>query len=167
MKKLFFILMMFVPVATFAQKFGHVDTQAIMQSLPEVSRVNGELEALAKQYDNDLQASQTELQRKAEEYDKNKSTMNETKQKETEQSLNDMYTRIQQQYQQNQQDLQKAQQDKLQPIINKVRSAIETVAKAGQYVYVMDTSAGTVLYINDTISKDLTAEVKAQLTKMK
>ena len=47
------------------------------------------------------------------------------------------------------------------------RQAIETVAKAGQYVYVMDTSAGTVLYINDTISKDLTTEVKAQLAKMK
>lgn len=165
MKKLFFILMMFVPVATFAQKFGHVDTQAIMQSLPEVSRVNGELEALAKQYDNDLQASQTELQRKAEEYDKNKSTMNETKQKETEQSLNDMYTRIQQQYQQNQQDLQKAQQDKLQPIINKVRTAIETVAKTGGYVYIME--VGSVLYINEALSKDVTADVKAQLAKMK
>ena len=165
MKKLFFILMMFVPVATFAQKFGHVDTQAIMQSLPEVSRVNGELEALAKQYDNDLQASQTELQRKAEEYDKIKSTMNETKQKETEQSLNDMYTRIQQQYQQNQQDLQKAQQDKLQPIINKVRSAIETVAKTGGYVYIME--VGSVLYINEALSKDVTADVKAQLAKMK
>ena len=165
MKKLFIILMMFVPVATFAQKFGHVDTQAIMQSLPEVSRVNGELEALAKQYDNDLQASQTELQRKAEEYDKNKSTMNETKQKETEQSLNDMYTRIQQQYQQNQQDLQKAQQDKLQPIINKVRSAIETVAKTGGYVYIME--VGSVLYINEALSKDVTADVKAQLAKMK
>ena len=165
MKKLFFILMMFVPVATFAQKFGHVDTQAIMQSLPEVSRVNGELEALAKQYDNDLQASQTELQRKAEEYDKNKSTMNETKQKETEQSLNDMYTRIQQQYQQNQLDLQKAQQDKLQPIINKVRTAIETVAKTGGYVYIME--VGSVLYINEALSKDVTADVKAQLAKMK
>lgn len=165
MKKLFFILMMFAPVATFAQKFGHVDTQAIMQSLPEVSRVNGELEALAKQYDNDLQASQAELQRKAEEYDKNKSTMNETKQKETEQSLNDMYTRIQQQYQQNQQDLQKAQQDKLQPIINKVRTAIETVAKTGGYVYIME--VGSVLYINDALSKDVTADVKAQLAKMK
>ena len=157
--------MMFVPVATFAQKFGHVDTQAIMQSLPEVSRVNGELEALQKQYSNDLQASQTELQRKAEEYEKNKSTMNETKQKETEQSLQDMYTRIEQQYQQNQQDLQKAQQDKLQPIINKVRTAIETVAKTGGYVYIME--VGSVLYINEALSKDVTADVKAQLAKMK
>ena len=44
------MLMLLAPVAVFAQKFGHVDTQAIIQSLPEVSKVNGELEALGKQY---------------------------------------------------------------------------------------------------------------------
>ena len=55
----------------------------------------------------------------------------------------------------------------MQPILNKVREAIQTVAKSGGYVYVMDTSSGSVLYINDSISKDLTAEVKAQIAKMK
>ena len=46
-----------------------------------------------------------------------------------------------------------------------MRQAIETVGKSGGYVYVMET--GSVLYINDTLSKDLTSEVKAQLAKMK
>ena len=161
------MLMLFAPMATFAQKFGHVDTQAIVQSLPDFARANGEIEAIGKQYENEIQASQTEFQRLAEDYDKKKSSMNATQQQEQETKLQEMYTRIQQQAQQNQQEFQKAQQEKLQPILNKVRQAIETVAKSGGYVYVMDTSAGTVLYINDTISKDLTAEVKAQLAKMK
>jgi outer membrane protein len=165
MKKIFLMLMLLAPMATFAQKFGHVDTQSVIQSLPEFSRANGEIEALGKQYENDLKASQDELQRKAEEYDKNKSTMNATKQQETEASLQEMYTRIQQQAAQNQQDFQKAQQDKLQPIFNKVRQAIETVGKAGGYVYIME--VGSVLYINDTLSKDITSEVKSQLAKMK
>jgi outer membrane protein len=167
MKKIIIMLMLLAPMATFAQKFGHVDTDAIVQSLPDYSRAKGEIEAVAKQYENELQASQEEFQRQADDYEKKKSSMNATQQQETENSLQEKYQRIQQQAQQNQQDFQKAQQEKLQPIFNKVRQAIETVAKAGQYVYVMDTSAGTVLYINDTISKDLTAEVKAQLTKMK
>ena len=165
MKKIFLMLMLLAPMATFAQKFGHVDTQSVIQSLPEFSRANGEIEALGMQYENDLKASQDELQRKAEEYDKNKSTMNATKQQETEASLQEMYTRIQQQAAQNQQDFQKAQQDKLQPIFNKVRQAIETVGKAGGYVYIME--VGSVLYINDTLSKDITSEVKSQLAKMK
>ena len=165
MKKIILMLMLFAPMATFAQKFGHVDTQNIVQSLPDFARANGEIEAIGKQYENELQASQTEFQRLAEDYEKKKSSMNATQQQEQETKLQEMYTRIQQQAQQNQQEFQKAQQDKLQPILNKVRQAIETVGKSGGYVYVMET--GSVLYINDTLSKDLTAEVKAQLAKMK
>ena len=149
MKKVILMLMLFAPLATFAQKFGHVDTQSIIQSLPDFSRANGEIEAIGKQYENELKASQDELQRLAEDYDKKKSSMNAT----------------QQQAQQNQQEFQKAQQEKLQPIFNKVRQAIETVGKSGGYVYIMETA--NVLYINDTISKDLTSEVKAQIAKMK
>ena len=165
MKKVIIMLMLFAPLATFAQKFGHVDTQAIIQSLPEFSRANGEIEAVGKQYENELKASQDELQRLAEDYDKKKSSMNATQQQEQEAKLQELYNRIQQQAQQNQQEFQKAQQEKLQPIFTKVRQAIETVGKSGGYVYVME--AGSVLYINDTLSKDLTNEVKAQLAKMK
>ena len=39
MKKLIVMLMMMAPVAVFAQKFGKVNTQTIMQSLPELSKV--------------------------------------------------------------------------------------------------------------------------------
>jgi len=167
MKKIIIMLMLLAPMATFAQKFGHVDTDAIVQSLPDYSRAKGEIEAVAKQYENELQASQEEFQRQADDYEKKKSSMNATQQQETEQKLQEMYAKIQQQAQQSQQEFQKAQQEKMQPILNKVRTAIETVAKSGGYVYVMDISAGTVLYINDTISKDITAEVKAQIAKMK
>ena len=159
------MLMLFAPLATFAQKFGHVDTQSIIQSLPDFSRANGEIEAIGKQYENELKASQDELQRLAEDYDKKKSSMNATQQQEQEAKLQEMYNRIQQQAQQNQQEFQKAQQEKLQPIFNKVRQAIETVGKSGGYVYIMETA--NVLYINDTISKDLTSAVQAQIAKMK
>ena len=103
MKKIFLALMLLAPMAMQAQKIGCVDMDAVAQNLPEYAKAQGELQALAKEYENQLQEMQKELQRKAEEYDKTKSTMNATKQQETEQSLQDMYARIQQQYQQNQQ----------------------------------------------------------------
>ena len=96
MKKLILMLMLFMPMATFAQKFGHVNAQEIMASMPEFIKARGEVEAQAKQYDNDLKAMQDEMQRKYEDYEKNKSTMNETKRKETEDSLSQMYQKIQQ-----------------------------------------------------------------------
>ena len=161
------MLMLCAPMTLFAQKFGHLDSQALIQSLPEAIKVQSELEAQGKIYENDLKAMQEELQRKADEYDKTKSTMNSTKQAETEKALQDMYTKIQQTAQDNQQAFNKMQQDKLGPILQKVRDAIEQVAKAGGYVYIMEQAAGQPIYINTTLSKDVTAEVKAQLNKVK
>ena len=71
MKKLILMLMLFMPMATFAQKFGHVNAQEIMASMPEFIKARGEVEAQAKQYDNDLKAMQDEMQRKYEDYEKN------------------------------------------------------------------------------------------------
>lgn len=157
--------MLFAPLSIFAQKFGHIDSQALISSLPEAIRVQGELEALGKQYEAELTSMQNELQRKAEEYDKTRSTMNATKQAETEQSLQEMYNKIQQAASDNQQAFNKAQQEKLGPILDRVRVAIENVAKKGGYIYIMEQSAGQPIYVNTTLSTDITSEVKAELSK--
>ena len=166
MKKILIMLMLLAPMATFAQKFGHVDAQSIMQSMPEFIKARGDLEALSKQYENDLKAMQDEIQRKADEYEKTKSTMNATKQQETETNLNQLMQKYQQAYQDNQQELAKQQQEKMAPIMNKINTAIKNVGKNGGYVYIMDVSAG-IPYISDTLSKDVTADVKAEVNKIK
>ena len=155
--------MLLAPMATFAQKFGHVDTQAIMQSLPELSKVNGELEALSKEYQNQLEEMQKELQTKSENYQKMQSTMNETKKQETEAELNKLYEKYQQALQDNQVAFQKAQQEKMQPIQDKVFQAIENVGKNGGYVYIMQT--GSLPYISSTLSTDVTAAVRPSCKK--
>ncbi|HEY9551206.1 MAG TPA: OmpH family outer membrane protein [Prevotella sp.] len=166
MKKFILALMLFAPMTMFAQKFGHINAQQVMNDMPEFVKARGELEATAKQYENDLKAMQEELQRKSEEYDKAKSTMNATKQKETETALQTMYQKVQQTYQDNSQNIQKAQQEKMQPITTKLVNAIQAVGKAGGYVYIMDLSAG-IPYISNTLSEDVTSKVKAELAKMK
>ena len=167
MKKLFLMLMLCAPMTLFAQKFGHLDSQALLQSLPEATAVQGKLEAKGKEYQKQLEDMQAELQRQAEAYDKAKSTMNATKQAETEKNLQDMYTKIQQTAQDNQKAFNEEQQKQLGPVLEKVRNAIAAVAKAGNYVYIMEKVNGQPLYINEALSKDVTAEVKAQLAKMK
>ena len=167
MKKLFLMLMLCAPMTLFAQKFGHLDSQALLQSLPEAIAIQSKLEAKGKEYQKQIEEMQAELQRQAEAYDKSKSTMNATKQAETEKNLQDMYTKIQQTAQDNQKAFNEAQQKQLGPVLEKVRNAIAAVAKAGNYVYIMEKAAGQPLYINEALSKDVTAEVKAQLAKMK
>ena len=161
MKKLILMLMLFAPMATFAQKFGHVNAQAVMESLPDFIKARAEVEGQAKAYDNDLKAMQDEIQKKYDEYDKTKATMNETKRNETEASIQQLMQKFQQAQQDNSQALQK-----MQPIVTKLQTAIKNVGKAGGYVYIMDLSSG-IPYISDTLSKDVTAEVKAEINKLK
>ena len=163
MKRLIIIMMLFAPMAVMAQKFGHVDSQSIMTTLPEIAKINGELQATAQQFENELKAMQDEFQRKVDEYDK-AMAMNATTQKETEASLQEMYQKMQQTYAQNQQELQKQQQEKMAPVYQKVQTAIQNVGKAGQYTYIFEQSAA--LYVGAG-SKDVTAEVKAELNKLK
>ena len=161
MKKLLIALMLCAPMTMFAQKFGHIDSQALLMSLPEAVAVQNELQAKGNEYQKQLEDMQKELQTKAE------ATMPTAKQEETERELNDMYQKIQQTAQDNQKAFNDEQQRKLGPLLDKVRTAIASVAKAGGYVYIMEKDGGQPLYINDTISKDITVEVKAELAKMK
>ena len=96
--------------------------------------------------------------------EKNKATMSATAQQEQEKTLQDMYTKIQQTAQQNQQAFQKQQTEKMQPIQQKVVTAIQNVGKAGQYTYIFE--QGAALYVG-TGSKDVTSEVKAEINKLK
>ena len=113
-----------------------------------------------------MKAMQDEIQRKGDEYEKNQSTMNATAKAEAEAAINQLMQKYQQAYQDNQQALQKAQQEKMQPIMDKVITAIRNVGKNGGYVYIMDVSSG-IPYISDTLSKDVTADVKAEMNKIK
>lgn len=167
MKKLILMLALCAPLSTFAQqKFGHLNSQEIMSQMPEFIKARGEVEAQAKTYENDLKSMQEELTRKNDEYEKGKSTMNATAQKQKETELQTLYQKIQQAYQDNQQALSKLQQDKMQPITTKLVNAIKVVGDQGKYVYIMDVASG-IPYISQTQSKDVTAEVKAQLAKTK
>ncbi len=165
MKKLLLMLMLMAPLATFAQgKFGKVNTQTIMQALPEIAKINGELEAQSKTYQNDLKSMQDELQRQSDAYEKGKSTMNATAQQQKEQELQTLYQKIQQTYQDNQQALQKKQQELMQPVITKVRNAIDNVGKAGGFTYIFED--GVAVYTGTNV-EDVTSKVQAELSKMK
>jgi outer membrane protein len=143
-------------------KFGHVNTQEIIQAMPEFNTARTEIEKLTQQYENDLKSMQDELQKKGEEFEKLPAdTPDGIKQRKSEE-LNKLYQNIQESYQANQQALAKAQQEKMQVIQTKVLDAIKTVGQDGGYVYIMEMGAG-IPYISTTLSTDVTAQVKAKL----
>ena len=143
-------------------KFGHVNTQEIIQAMPEYTKAKSEIDALQQQYEADLKSMQDELQKKADAFDKEQATLPENIKQRRQTELQEMYQKIQQSYQDNQQALQKASSEKMQAITTKVLEAIKAVGQAGDFVMINEINAG-IPYISTTLSTDVTAQVKTKL----
>lgn len=161
MKKFIIAALLILPMSLFAQKFGHVNTQTLITSMPEYTKAMEEMQKLQKELEEEFAHMQSEFQTKYEEYQKNPPTIESIKQRK-EQELQELNTRMQQFAQNSQSDLEKANQEKMAPIITKVQNAIKEVGTAGGYVYIMDVSSG-IPFINESISTDVTSQIKTKL----
>lgn len=162
MKKIIIAALLVLPMSVFAQKFAHVNSADIVQAMPEYTTAQTEIQNLAKQYEDELKKMQEELQTKAEDYQKNQATLPDAVKQRREQELQELNQRLEQYYQTSQQSLQQAQSQKMQAITQKITTVIKELGVAGGYVYVMDTSSG-IPFISETLSTDITSQVKAKL----
>ena len=161
-KKLIAMLLLMAPLALFAQKFGHLNSADIIQVMPEYTAAQTELQNLEKQYTNELQLMESELAKKSEAYEKEKATLPANIQQRREQELQELYGKMQQYYQTSQQELAQASQEKMAALTEKITKAIKEVGVAGGFLYILDTASG-IPYISETLSTDVTAQVKAKL----
>ena len=161
-KKLIAILLLMAPLAIFAQKFGHLNSADIIQAMPEYTKAQTEIQELEKQCTNELQMMEQELAKKSEAYEKEKATLPANIQQRRETELQELYARMQQYYQQSQQELAQASQEKMAALTEKITKAIKEVGVAGGYLYIFDVASG-IPYISETLSTDVTAQVKAKL----
>lgn len=161
---LLFAAMLAFSASAFAQKtvkLGHINSSDLMQIMPGKDSAQAAFEAEVKILDGELKAMQEELEKKLNDYQERKSQMTELIRSTKEQELNDLNQRIQV-YQQNaQKKLQEKEAELLQPIIDRAKQAISDVAKENGYTYIFDTSAGAVLYQQD--SDDILNLVKKKL----
>lgn len=149
-------------MSLFAQKFAHINSQLIIQAMPEYATAQAEIETLQNQYKEELKRIQDEFQTKYEDYQKNGASLPEAAKQRREQELKDLDQHLQQYYQTSEADLQKQGNEKLAAITEKVAKAINEVGTSGGYVYVMDLTSG-IPFINETLSTDVTEQVKSKL----
>ena len=105
MKKVLFMILMLAPIAAMAQKFGHVNSQEVIQAMPEYTKAKTEIEALAQQYEADLKSMQEEMTKKLKDYEANAKTLPYNIKQRRETELQEMDQKIRQSYQDNQQAL--------------------------------------------------------------
>lgn len=170
MKKLILVLiaMVSLSVAASAQKFGHISRNEIVQAMPETKAAQTAIETEGKKLDDQLQSMMAEAQGKYKAYQENVQLANAAPEKwspallaDKEQEIMQLQERIQRFQENAQQSLQQKQVELLKPVFEKLDAAIKKVATAGGYVYVMDKEG--ILFINESISVDLTSEVKKEL----
>ena len=163
MKKILFAILMMAPLSLFAQKFAHFNSADIIPNMKEYVAAQTEIETLGKQYKEDLDRMQAELQKKSEEFQKEEANLLDNMKQRRQQELQDLYNRILQTNQDNQQSLEKVQAEKLQAIQQLVMEAIKKVGEAGGYIYIVDTSNGLIPFVNPAMSTDVSAEIKKAL----
>jgi len=142
-------------------KFGHINSQELLEVMPEKATADQQIEEFGKQLQKQLQTMMAERETKVNDYMENEATMSEIIAQTKAEEIQMLDQRIQAFQQNAQQSLAKKEGEAYQPILDKARKAIEEVAKENGFTYIFDVSAGTLLYQPE--SDDILSLVKTKL----
>ena len=156
------ILFLFAVVTMSAQsKVAHINSQALISEMPKVKEAQAQLEKLQKTYATEIEATMKEYQTKLQTYSADAQNQTEVTNQARQKELAGMEQNIQLYQQTAQQDIQKKQAELLKPLVEKAKAAIQKVAKAQGFDYVIDATEGGSLILAE--GKDLMEEVKVEL----
>jgi outer membrane protein len=144
-----------------AQKFGYLNSAELLQEMPEVKEAEANLETLQKQLQAKGQKMVEEFQTKYADLERRQ---NEIAPKDLElevQKLKDEEANIGKFEQDMQRQILEKRETLLQPILDRVNNVIKEFAKEENYTYIFDSSAGVLLYADETT--DVTSKIKAKL----
>jgi outer membrane protein len=145
-------------------KFGHINSDELIQALPEFDTAQVKLEKYRKELINALDLMTVELNNKSETYNKESKNYTDIVKQTKEQELVDMNKRIQEFQNNAQQQLQQKQSELFQPIMGKVDKAIKEVGKENGFVYIFSVGQGSsLLFFDETKSTNIMPLAKAKL----
>jgi outer membrane protein len=163
MKRIMLVLVIVLAAsAALAQtKIGHINSESIMQALPEAIDAQKSLDGLVAQWEAELQKMQSEWKRKFDDYDKKKLILTDQVRADAEKELRDLDQTIAdyrtKKFGQNGELFQK-QNDVMKPIQNKIFKVLEDIAREDGYDYIFDRS-GEILLLFASDKRDLTSRV--------
>jgi outer membrane protein len=142
-------------------KIGYINSESIMQVLPEAIDAQKSLDVLVAGWEAELQKMQSEWKRKFDEYDKRKLILTDQVRSDQERQLRELDQSITEfrnkKFGQGGELFQK-QNDVMKPVQNKMFKVLEDIAKEDGYDYVFDRS-GEILLLYANEKHDLTQKV--------
>ena len=149
-------------MTVFAQKFAVINTQGLIEAMPEYKEAQEKLEAVNKQYQEAFDKLRDEFGKKFEEYQALDASTTQTIKDLRTKELQELEAKVQQFQQTATQDIQRQQQQLLAPIQENVMKAIQAVCVEGGYTFVFENQMP--LYTGTDVT-DITETVKARLAK--
>lgn len=144
-------------------KFGYVNSQEIIFTMPEIAEVQASLEKLQKELEEQLEIIQVEYNNRLVEYQKNASTYSDAIRQSKEQELMSLQQRYEELGKAGSQDLQNQQGKLMQPVIEKARAAINKISAEGGFTAVFDMAAGSLAYFDTAQMTDIAPLVRKEL----
>ncbi|HSP18737.1 MAG TPA: OmpH family outer membrane protein [Myxococcaceae bacterium] len=140
----------------FAQaKIGYVNFQKALAELDEAKVAKSRLEAMKDQKQKDLDKAQDALKKDQETFQKQAATMTEQARIEKGEALQKRFIELQQSFEKGRAELAQKETDEFQPIVQKMRGIITSIAQKEQFTMVFD--AGGIAYAPDSL--DLTPQL--------
>jgi len=162
---LLFVIGLFFAVNGNAQsKFGHVNSQTILDSLEAYSTAQGKIQKFVTDETKILEEMQSVIEKEAMILEQSKDTLDPFIYEKRMRDLQQQYQRFQEKQQQSERDLQIYQARELEPIIKNLQKAIKTVGDKEKFTYIFEsaeTVAGAPVYTGGGI--DATSMVKKEL----
>lgn len=154
---LLFIGLSFISLNSNAQRFAYIDTEYILQNIPEYQEAQSELDALAKRWQNTVEAKYVEIEelRKLFKAEKILMTADMIKQKEEEIKKKEKDAL---QYQKDKfgvnGELFTKRKELVQPLQDKIFNAVKDLAERGSYVVIFDKAQSSgILYSSPKFDK--------------
>jgi len=142
-------------------KIAHIDTQALVESMPQMKEADKELDKISKTYETELRNLASTFEAKRNRYENEADSKTEEENMARAQELQDMQNNIQEYSQVARRELEQKQQDIFQPLLERAKKAIEKVGKAQGFDYVLDSTLGSGVIMAE--GKDLLLDVQKEL----
>ena len=142
-------------------KVAHIDVQELMTNMPEMKTAQAQIKKVGETYDKEYNTMVTEYQNKMKKYESEAATAGEATNETRAKEMQDMGQRIQQYRETAQKELQQKEMDLVKPIMDKAKAAIQKVAKAKGYQYVLDSTTGSGVIVAD--GPNILVDVKKEL----
>ncbi len=131
-------------------KIGHINFQELITLMPGQDSITKALQSHVTGLESQLQTMQSEYEAKINDYQSNQATMSDIIKQTKEKEILDLQQRIEAFNQQAQLEIQQKQIELTEPLVRKAQKAINEVAKANGFTYIINSNEQILLYANGT-----------------